>query len=89
VTPPGVGPWAKVSLINAGRVSPLTACACVNTIRLDDMRPDVCRSLDGGSTGTEIAAGIPYGETVNTVREDPMRKGLLFVGTERAGARLL
>jgi len=28
--------------------------------------------------------GIPAGETVNAVREDPQRKGLLFAGTERA-----
>jgi len=31
-----------------------------------------------------IVAGIPNGETVNAVREDPRRKGLLFAGTERA-----
>ena len=84
VTPPGVGPWAKVSLIDAGRFSPLTAYAAVNTIRLDDMRPHIYRTLDGGATWTEIVTGIPYGETVNAVREDPKRKGLLFAGTERA-----
>ena len=32
----------------------------------------------------EIVTGIPNGETVNAVREDPRRKGLLFAGTERA-----
>ena len=84
VTPPGVGPWAKVSLIDAGRFSPLTAYAAVNTLRLDDMRPHIYRTLDGGATWTEIVAGIPYGQTVNAVREDPTRKGLLFAGTERA-----
>jgi hypothetical protein len=56
----------------------------VNTIRLDDMRPHIYRTRDGGATWTEIAAGIPNGETVNAVREDPRRKGLLFAGTERA-----
>lgn len=84
VTPPGVGPWAKVSLIDAGRFSPLTAYAAVNTIRLDDMRPHIYRTHDGGATWTEIVAGIPQGETVNAVREDPKRRGLLFAGTERA-----
>jgi photosystem II stability/assembly factor-like uncharacterized protein len=84
VTPPGVGPWAKISLIDAGRFSPDTAYAAVNTIRLDDMRPHVYRTHDGGGTWTEIVAGIPDGETVNAVREDPRRKGLLFAGTERA-----
>jgi len=84
VTPPGVGPWAKVSLIDAGRFSPTTAYAAVNTIRLDDMRPHIYRTHDSGATWTEIIAGIPNGETVNAVREDPRRKGLLFAGTERA-----
>jgi photosystem II stability/assembly factor-like uncharacterized protein len=84
VTPPGVGPWAKVSVMDAGRFSPLTAYAAINTLRLDDLRPHIFRTHDGGKTWTEIVSGIPNGETVNAVREDPKRKGLLFAGTERA-----
>ncbi len=84
ITPPGVGPWAKVSLIDAGRFSPLTAYAAINTLRLDDLRPHIFRTHDGGKTWTEIVNGIPAGETVNAVREDPQKKGLLFAGTERA-----
>ncbi|HEY3381061.1 MAG TPA: hypothetical protein VGK32_04790 [Vicinamibacterales bacterium] len=83
VTPAGLGAWAKVSLIDAGRFSPLTAYAAVNTLRLDDLRPHIYRTHDGGKTWTEIVAGIPNGETVNAVREDPVREGLLFAGTER------
>jgi hypothetical protein len=48
------------------------------------MRPHIYRTHDGGATWTEIVAGIPNGETVNAVREDPRRRGLLFAGTERA-----
>jgi photosystem II stability/assembly factor-like uncharacterized protein len=84
VTPPAVGPWAKVSLIDAGRFSPLTAYAAINTLRLDDLRPHIFRTHDGGKTWVEIVDGIPAGETVNAVREDPKKKGLLFAGTERA-----
>ena len=84
VTPPAVGPWAKVSVMDAGRFSPLTAYAAINTLRLDDLRPHIFRTHDGGKTWTEIVNGIPNGETVNAVREDPKRKGLLFAGTERA-----
>ena len=83
VTPPGLPAWAKVSIIDAGRFSPLTAYAAVNTIRLDDMRPHIFKTHDGGKTWAEIVNGIPAGETVNAVREDPVRKGLLFAGTER------
>jgi photosystem II stability/assembly factor-like uncharacterized protein len=84
VTPPGIGPWAKVSVMDAGRFAPLTAYAAVNTLRLDDLRPHIYRTHDGGKTWTEIVNGIPQGETVNVVREDPRKKGLLFAGTERA-----
>ena len=84
ITPPALVPWAKVSLIDAGRFDPRTAYAAVNTLRLDDLRPHIYRTHDGGATWTEIVAGIPAGETVNAVREDPKRKGLLFAGTERA-----
>ena len=84
VTPPAIGPWAKVSVMDAGRFAPLTAYAAINTLRLDDLRPHILRTHDGGKTWTEIVNGIPNGETVNAVREDPKRKGLLFAGTERA-----
>ncbi len=84
VTPPQVTSWAKVSLIDAGRFNPTTAYAAINTLRLDDLRPHILRTHDGGATWTEIVAGIPAGETVNAVREDPKKKGLLFAATERA-----
>jgi photosystem II stability/assembly factor-like uncharacterized protein len=83
ITPPEVGPWAKVSIIDAGRFDPLTAYAAVNTLRLDDLRPHIFRTHDGGRTWSEIVKGIPEGETVNAVREDPKRRGLLFAATER------
>ncbi len=83
VTPPDLIPWAKVSIIDAGRFDAGTAYAAVNTIRLDDMRPHIFRTHDGGKTWTEITNGIPDGGPVNVVREDPVRPGLLFAGTER------
>ena len=84
VTPKQLTPWAKVSLIDASHFDPNTAYAAVNTIRLDDLRPHIYRTRDGGRTWTEIVSGIPDGETVNAVREDPKRRGLLFAGTEEA-----
>ncbi|MEO7275629.1 MAG: glycoside hydrolase, partial [Vicinamibacterales bacterium] len=83
VTPPGLAPWAKVSIIDGGRFDPLTAYAAINTLRLDDLRPHIYKTHDGGKTWTEIVNGIPAGETVNAVREDPRKKGLLFASTER------
>ena len=84
VTPSAVSAWQKISIIDAGHFDVSTAYAAVNTLRLDDVRPHIYRTHDSGKTWTEIVHGIPDGQTVNVVREDPQRKGLLFAGTERA-----
>ncbi|MDQ6911992.1 MAG: glycoside hydrolase [Verrucomicrobiota bacterium] len=84
VTPPPITAWQKISLIDAGHFDAQTAYAAVNTLRLDDVRPHIYRTHDGGKTWQEIVRGIPDGQTVNVVREDTQRKGLLFAGTERA-----
>lgn len=82
VTPPQLQPWWKVFNMDAGHFDPLTAYAAINTMRLDDMRPHLFRTHDGGKSWTEIDNGIPDGAATNTIREDPKRKGLLFAGTE-------
>ena len=84
VTPPQLAPWAKVSLMEASHFDSKIAYAAVNTFRLDDLKPHIYRTRDGGATWTHVAAGIPDGGVVNAVREDPQRRGLLFAGTEQA-----
>ena len=84
VTPPQLGPWWKVSILEASHFDKKTAYAAVNTIRLDDLRPHIYRTRDAGQTWQEIVSGLPPNENVNVVREDPQRRGLLFAGTERA-----
>src|SRR5262249_45107018 len=84
VTPPGISAWQKISIIDAGHFDANTAYAAVNTLRLDDVRPHIYRTHDSGKTWTEIVHGIPDDQTVNVVREDTQRKGLLFAGSERA-----
>jgi photosystem II stability/assembly factor-like uncharacterized protein len=84
ITPAAITAWQKISLMDAGHFDANTAYAAVNTIRLDDLRPHIYRTNDGGKTWKEIVRGIPGNENVNAVREDPRRRGLLFAGTERA-----
>ena len=84
ITPPQLSAWQKVSVLEASHFDAQTAYAAINTLRLDDLRPHIYRTRDGGKTWTEITSGIPDNENVNAVREDPKRKGLLFAGTERA-----
>ena len=84
VTPPELGAWAKVSVMDASHFDARSAYAAINTLRLDDMRPHIYRTRDGGATWAHITSGIPDGGPVNVVREDPKRRGLLFAGTEQA-----
>ncbi|HSU12489.1 VPS10 domain-containing protein [Longimicrobium sp.] len=83
VTPPQLVPWAKVSVIEASRFDTAVAYAAINTFRLDDLRPHLLRTRDGGRTWQEIVAGIPNAGITNAIREDPVRRGLLYAGTER------
>jgi photosystem II stability/assembly factor-like uncharacterized protein len=83
VTPPQLTSWSKVSLIDAGHSDDNTAYAAINSIRLNDYRPHILRTRDGGKTWQEIVNGLPD-DPINAVREDPQRKGLLFAGSERA-----
>jgi photosystem II stability/assembly factor-like uncharacterized protein len=83
VTPPAIDSWSKISQIDASHSDVNTAYVAVNRIRLDDQRPHIFRTTDGGTTWKEIVSGLPAGP-VNTVKEDPQRRGLLFAGTETA-----
>jgi hypothetical protein len=83
VTPPAIDSWSKISQIDAGHFDVNTAYVAVNRIRLDDQKPHIYRTTDGGTTWREIVSGLPDGP-VNTVKEDPQRAGLLFAGTEIA-----
>jgi photosystem II stability/assembly factor-like uncharacterized protein len=84
VTPPALTPWSKVSVMDASHFDAATAYAAVNRFRLDDLAPHIWRTHDYGKTWQEITRGLPDNAPVNTVREDPRRKGLLFAGSERA-----
>ena len=82
VTPPQLKPWSKVSIIEASHFDAGTAYAAINSFHLDDLRAHIYRTRDFGKTWQEITKGIPEGGASNVVREDPLRKGLLFAGTE-------
>ncbi len=84
VTPPQITAWAKVSIMDASHFDTNSAYAAVNTLRLDDVKPYVYRTRNGGKSWERVTRGIPDGTIVNVVREDPLRRGLLFAGTEQS-----
>jgi photosystem II stability/assembly factor-like uncharacterized protein len=82
VTPPDFTSWSKVAQMDASHFDAATAYAAVNRFRLDDLHPHLYRTHDEGRSWQKIVNGLPDDQPVNTVREDPLRKGLLFAGTE-------
>lgn len=82
VTPGALSAWSKVGVIDASHFSAETAYIAVDRHRLDDNRPYIYRTHDGGKTWVLITKGIPAGQFVNVVREDPKQPGLLYAGTD-------
>jgi len=83
VTPQGFGDFTRVSIIEASHYAPGTAYVAANRYQLEDMAPYIWKTADYGRSWTRIVSGIPATEFVRVVREDPVRRGLLFAGTER------
>ncbi len=83
VTPPALPPWSLISQIDPGAHEPGTAYVAANRYKLNDYRPYVFVTHDYGRTWRSITTGLPDdGGFVRVVREDPVRRGLLFCGTE-------
>lgn len=84
ITPKELTPWSKVTQIAASHFDDETAYASVSRFRINDMHPYIYRTHDGGKSWKLITTGLPEFGPADTVREDPVRKGLLFAGTENA-----
>lgn len=72
-------------LVNAIEVSPHdpgTAYIATTRYKFNDFAPGIYKTADYGKTWIAINKGIPYGAYTRVVREDPVKKGLLFAGTE-------
>jgi photosystem II stability/assembly factor-like uncharacterized protein len=84
ITPPGIPAWSKIAQIDASRFDDNTAYVSVNGMRIDDLRPHIYRTHDGGKSWQRIDAGLPLNAPVNAVRADPLQPGLLYAATETA-----
>jgi hypothetical protein len=85
VTPDGLPPLSRVNAIQPSPHDPGTAYVAAYRDLLGDEEPYVFRTEDYGQSWTRIAdgtRGIPADHPVRVVREDPVREGLLFAGTE-------
>ncbi len=82
VTPKDMPAWGTVSMIEPSRFDAGTAYVAVDRHKLDDIRPYVFKTSDGGKTWTQLENGLPNGAVVHAVREDPVKRGLLYAATE-------
>jgi hypothetical protein len=82
VTPKDVPVWAKISAIDVSAIDPGTAYIAVDNHRQDDFSPRAFRTHDYGRSWTSIGGGLPPGQFVGVVRADPVKRGLLYAGTD-------
>jgi photosystem II stability/assembly factor-like uncharacterized protein len=83
---PGMLDWGTVSNIEPSRYDAGTAYITVDGHQVNNRDPFVFKTTDYGKTWTSITNGIPHSmlSYAHCVREDPVRKGLLYLGTENA-----
>jgi photosystem II stability/assembly factor-like uncharacterized protein len=82
VTPPGIGDFNRISLIEASPHKPGGAYVAAKRYQMEDRTPYIFKTADYGKSWTKIVNGIRPNDFVHAVREDPKRPGLLFAGTE-------
>jgi photosystem II stability/assembly factor-like uncharacterized protein len=81
---PGMPEWGTISNIEASRYDAGTAYISVDFHQVNNRDPFIYKTADYGKTWSRITDGIPHSmlSYVHCVREDTVRKGLLYAGTE-------
>jgi len=86
VTPPGLPEWSFVRTVEPSPHEPATLYVAATKYKLDDYRPYLFKTTDYGKTWEPIVGAgpgaIPDNDFVRVIRADPVRRGLLYVGTE-------
>ena len=82
VTPPGLSVWSKITQLEASHFDPAEAWAAVDRHRVEDYKPYVYRTRDYGKTWSLVVDGLSEPGYLNSVKEDPRKKGLLYAATE-------
>lgn len=82
VTPKSMPAWSTVSTVEPSHHDLATAYIAVDRHKLDDIAPYAWKTSNDGRSWSSITAGLPSGAVVHVVRDDPVRRGLLYAGTE-------
>jgi len=81
-TPKGLAQFTRMSDLEPSHFAAAAAYLAANRYQQDDFQPYLFKTTDYGKTWTRTTAGIPAGAYTRVIREDPVRRGLLFAGTE-------
>ncbi|HVF66806.1 MAG TPA: hypothetical protein VM914_04035 [Pyrinomonadaceae bacterium] len=79
---PGLPPSSAVSHVEPSRVNEDLVYVSFDRHMLDDRRPYVYKTADGGRTFQNITGNLPANAYVWVVREDPKNPRLIYAGTE-------
>ena len=79
----GFPEWGTVSMIEASTFDAGTAYVVVDAHRLDNMHPYLFKTTDQGKSWKRLDAALPSNIYLHVVREDPKKRGQLYLGTER------
>jgi len=78
----GLKEFSPVSHIEPSRADANTAYVAFDRHMLDDFRPYIYKTTDGGRTFRNITGNLPANAYVWVVREDPKNTNLIYAGTE-------
>ena len=83
---PGIPSWGSVRSLVPSKWDAGTAWITVDAHQENDRNPYVYRTTDFGKTWAKVVSGIPVSQLsyAKVIHEDPVRKGMLYVGTENA-----
>lgn len=83
---PGLPPWGEITRIEPSRFAAGTAYLSDDLMMMGDYQPYIYKTTDFGRTWTSVSGDLPHSlfSYVHIVREDPVRRGMLYAGTENS-----
>ena len=82
VSPPDLGEWTTIATIDVSHHARGTVYLAAHRYRVSDRTPLFYRTTDYGRTWQKITSGIRANDFARAIREDPVRPGLLYAGTD-------
>jgi photosystem II stability/assembly factor-like uncharacterized protein len=76
------GAWGRIDYVDPSPFDPATAYMVADYHKSGDRAPHLYKTYDYGRHWTSISAGLPQESYARMIREDPVRRGMLYAGTE-------